>query len=634
MSNKEPNKEIRRASLFFARVSPLKLPLLGLLFYGWFHFSALAGPPSDSNPATTTSLLGDYYTRFTSKLGSYRNFFGAQTETPSPISVSATEPAPCAPARLLSRSWTALRNGLSESKIALGIQEPSCKPDEYDLLHDDHLPGNLNLPYPSLVGHRTRAQNLVAFLRAKVLSREGPQDSPPRPESSVSREETQDRDQEQPRESIYRCIKKNFYERMLSFANLTEKLGWKIPPRELLEIWSIVDTHKAQWQKQAQAQNQPIVVTLDLNPEVPSARQREHDSTGLQEEPTYRLTDPTIAVVVEPDGHIIVKYGNQSLGRGAFKEALRALGIKEKKSGLVGTDQALLHALDPPPTIHPLDAKAHLDRGNADILNEYAVTKKITTRLAERNLTAEGLALGRYAEFPDNTAVIIQTKYATTLSDATSPTKYPLSSASMDSILLSIATGLRQLHSIGLVHGDLKPANILLDSALDQAAITDFGLTYDPTQLINPFSTADIEAPELRKHPRYPTKDANEIKNVIQKQDVYAYGLLALKLLLGKEAIKTTYHWCHKYYSYSDTYAINTYYSRCIVQEAPRVFEDAVKEAKIACRKQKKQHCKEEIFASCLDPDPLKRPTMKTILKLWKPLAPPAPRKLGDGIFL
>ncbi|MFB8242319.1 serine/threonine-protein kinase [Kitasatospora purpeofusca] len=97
-------------------------------------------------------------------------------------------------------------------------------------------------------------------------------------------------------------------------------------------------------------------------------------------------------------------------------------------------------------------------------------------------------------------------------------------------LLVQICEGLQQLHHEGWVHGDLKPANVLL-MADGSARLADFNVAaeLDGTHAYAPaFSTSDYTAPELlwsevsdRGRPIRPTAD------------IWAFGVLAHLALTG-----------------------------------------------------------------------------------------------------
>jgi hypothetical protein len=98
-------------------------------------------------------------------------------------------------------------------------------------------------------------------------------------------------------------------------------------------------------------------------------------------------------------------------------------------------------------------------------------------------------------------------------------------------IVAQVAAGLDAAHAVGLVHRDVKPANVLLggEDGLGHVYLSDFGLTLDPssdtrvTQSGEWFGTVDFMAPEQFEgdHP-----DA--------RTDVYALGCVLHAALTGK----------------------------------------------------------------------------------------------------
>ncbi|MEV0828519.1 serine/threonine-protein kinase [Nonomuraea rubra] len=74
--------------------------------------------------------------------------------------------------------------------------------------------------------------------------------------------------------------------------------------------------------------------------------------------------------------------------------------------------------------------------------------------------------------------IVLQLVRAPTLADVLAAGG-PLSPADVAGIGLQVLDALRAAHSAGIVHRDVKPANILLDSGGRHAVLTDFGLATD-----------------------------------------------------------------------------------------------------------------------------------------------------------
>ncbi|KAH9934222.1 kinase-like domain-containing protein [Fomitopsis serialis] len=103
-------------------------------------------------------------------------------------------------------------------------------------------------------------------------------------------------------------------------------------------------------------------------------------------------------------------------------------------------------------------------------------------------------------------------------------------------LLLDVATGLEYLHSFGIVHGDLKGANILIDSE-HRARLADFGLTAMTHDLhalnaITPLSIVGSlrwTAPEVLD----PESAGLEKARPSKASDVYSLGLVMWEVFAG-----------------------------------------------------------------------------------------------------
>ncbi|VFQ63227.1 unnamed protein product [Cuscuta campestris] len=99
-------------------------------------------------------------------------------------------------------------------------------------------------------------------------------------------------------------------------------------------------------------------------------------------------------------------------------------------------------------------------------------------------------------------------------------------------IALGIARGLAYLHSVSIIHGDVKPQNVMFDADFE-AHLTDFGLdglfrkTSTPESTLGTsVGTLGYTAPEMALT-EAPTKEC----------DVYSFGIVLLEILTGRKPV-------------------------------------------------------------------------------------------------
>jgi len=98
-------------------------------------------------------------------------------------------------------------------------------------------------------------------------------------------------------------------------------------------------------------------------------------------------------------------------------------------------------------------------------------------------------------------------------------------------IARQICAGLAAAHERGVIHGDLKPANVMLDGA-GKIRITDFGLEG---------VAASIKGEEGRAGtPAYMAPEQLAGKEVTPKSDIYSLGLVLYEILTGKRAFEAS----------------------------------------------------------------------------------------------
>lgn len=104
----------------------------------------------------------------------------------------------------------------------------------------------------------------------------------------------------------------------------------------------------------------------------------------------------------------------------------------------------------------------------------------------------------------------------------------PLPPHEVSRIVAQIAAALDAAHGSGLVHCDVKPANVILDAS-GTAKLTDFGVAR---------AARDPAEHELIATPRYIAPERIEGKPATPESDVYGLGLVAYELLAGRPAFE------------------------------------------------------------------------------------------------
>jgi DNA-binding SARP family transcriptional activator/tRNA A-37 threonylcarbamoyl transferase component Bud32 len=108
----------------------------------------------------------------------------------------------------------------------------------------------------------------------------------------------------------------------------------------------------------------------------------------------------------------------------------------------------------------------------------------------------------------------------------------PLPPAQGKRHLREIADGLASAHRLGIVHRDVRPANLLYDREIDRLMLTDFGLAAvletgsDEMRLTRPGETLGSV--------RYASPEQLRGDSVTERTDVYSLGIVAFELLTGR----------------------------------------------------------------------------------------------------
>ncbi|KAK6125626.1 hypothetical protein DH2020_040634 [Rehmannia glutinosa] len=175
-----------------------------------------------------------------------------------------------------------------------------------------------------------------------------------------------------------------------------------------------------------------------------------------------------------------------------------------------------------------------LPNGSLD-LNMFRKEAESLGRVKHRNLT---VLRGYYAGSPDVRLLVYDYmpngNLATLLQEASHQDGHVLNWPMRHLIALGIARGLAFLHAASMVHGDVKPQNVLFDADFE-AHLSDFGLD-KLTVAHQPKRPTSASVGTLG----YISPEATLTNEVTKESDVYSFGILLLELLTGKKPVMFT----------------------------------------------------------------------------------------------
>lgn len=156
----------------------------------------------------------------------------------------------------------------------------------------------------------------------------------------------------------------------------------------------------------------------------------------------------------------------------------------------------------------------------------------------------------RFGRLPDETPYLVMRFVKGRTMDERLAAEGPLPVALACEVLASVASALASAHAHGIVHRDVRPANILFDEDRAQALLTDFGIAAllatsgeDTTRL--------TRTGQMLGDPRYVSPEQLLDHDLTELADMYAFGVLGYELLTGSGPYdaKTSAQWIRAHLS-------------------------------------------------------------------------------------
>ena len=200
----------------------------------------------------------------------------------------------------------------------------------------------------------------------------------------------------------------------------------------------------------------------------------------------------------------------QSLGKGSMATVYLA---KEKGLGRLVAIKVLLPA-------HAKDETA---------LKRFEREAKAAASLGHASV----VQVHRFGRLPDETPYLVMRFVKGRTMEERLKAEGRLSVAVAKEVLHDIASALAAAHAAGIVHRDVRPANVLWDEDGEKALLADFGIA---ALLV----TGGEEAARLTKtgqmigDPRYLSPEQLLDQDLTELADIYAFGVLGYELLTGE----------------------------------------------------------------------------------------------------
>jgi cyclin-dependent kinase 1 len=349
----------------------------------------------------------------------------------------------------------------------------------------------------------------------------------------------------------------------------------------------------------------PIVETHILEKHIEDTPQKETPIVVVHEKaasvkdtikilPQKRLRKSDNQLILEKalfgENHKEILYTRTSNGKGniIFYDGKKEVLVQKKGSGANGTVMEATFFHD--------NSKIAIKIGERNnILREYSCISRLNNNRSPKNVIKNVLPCVEYNDL----AALIMPSYDTDLAHVINDSSQSLSNDHIKCILKHILRGLAHSHALGIIHADLKPANILVQVNPLECVIADFGLAQ---KNIGPLSLHVVSrwfrAPEIIKEDTYSFPI-----------DIWSFGCILFELVTRKVLFNGTA--CGNL-SPCDNKPIPLDTKGCMMDLIHN--NDANKELSQMCITQNYDSELLDLFIRCIEIDPSKRITAKDAL--------------------
>lgn len=139
----------------------------------------------------------------------------------------------------------------------------------------------------------------------------------------------------------------------------------------------------------------------------------------------------------------------------------------------------------------------------------------------------------RYGRLPDDTPFLVMHYVKGRTMEDRVEAEGGLELTSARAILASVASALAAAHAKGIIHRDVRPANVLWDDERQEALLSDFGIAALQTPTGEQVSRL-TNMGEVIGSPRYLSPEQIKEEPLTEMVDIYAFGITGYELLTGR----------------------------------------------------------------------------------------------------